>query len=1017
MNPELWKRVRRLLGVAIEQTPDQRRALLDDACAGDAALRREVERLLRAHDAAGTFIQRPAVRLAVTQSEEPATALQASLSKGSIVGRFVIVDVVGSGGMGVVFAAYDPDLDRKVALKLLHPQRFGGKQAQARLLREAQALARLSHPNVITVYEVGSAADEVFIAMEFVEGANLKEWLDQEPRSRSQVLETFLAAGRGLAAAHAAGLVHRDFKPGNVLVGDDGRVVVLDFGLARAVGANAETEEGAIAGEPAGAHETGASPLESPLTATGALMGTPAYMAPEQVAGEAAEAPADQFAFCVALYEALYREQPFIRDDTMTPHSWTVREPSAGTHVPLWLRRVLIRGLRHDPASRFPSMEALLQELGRDPKRQRQIWLAAVAIAAVVAFGVLGWLQASRRQAALCTGAEQRLVGVWDNERRDSVRAAFRTTGAPFAEDAWQRVRSAFDTYAEGWTEMRAEACEATHLRGEQSPDLLDRRMACLDQVLRELDTLAEVMTSADAALVERAVEAAGALTLLSTCADVAALTAPVAPPADEAARVKVQELRARLAAAKAYREAADYDRGLEVATAAAREAQALGYWPLTAEALLRLGSLQAAKVQPDEAAEIFGQALLAAVAGRHDQVAAEAFTWLVKVEGVLKADPEAGHRHAEHAMALVDYLDESEALEATLDDHVGTIWLHRAEYERALERFRDALELRRRALGPEHPTVAETSMLMGHGHLALGDLEHALERFREGVEVAEKALGPAHPVVATNLDSVGLVLRRLGDGEGALPLHQRALEILEAALGPEHNRVATVLTNLGNLYAARGDTAAAMTSFRRAHSILERSLGPDHPNVALALGSIGNVHVDVGAFQEALKVYRQAFAIQEKAYDRDHPWLALMVFNLGETYKNLGQHAIALDHYRRAVDGWEETLDENHPLLALGYTGLAEGLLGAARPADAGAAAERALAIGQHVTLEPRLLGAARFALARALDATDEDPRRAHDLARQAVEDLRTAGPRSARDLAAVEEWLGAREKSGTDR
>lgn len=646
------------------------------------------------------------------------------------------------------------------------------------MLREAQALARLSHPNVITVYEVGSVADEVFITMEFVEGITLKEWLGQEPRSRNEVLETFLATGHGLAAAHAADLVHRDFKPGNALVGDDNRVMVLDFGLARAIGAGTETTEGALIGEAADTLETSLSALDSRLTATGTLMGTPAHMAPEQVTGEAAGAPADQFAFCVALYEALYGERPFDRGSSKRDFAAGVREPSAGSRVPLWLRRVLLRGLPRDPAARYPSMDDLLLELGRDPRRKHRRWLAAAATVAFLVAAILGLCHASRQQALLCTGAEQRLAGVWDDGRREAVRAAFRATGTSFAEDAWQRVQAVFDDYAAGLIAMRTEACEATHLLGEQSPDLLDRRMACRDQGLRELDTLAAVMTTADAALVQRSVEAASALTPLAVCADVAALTAPVAPPRDEATKARSREIRARLAEAKAYREAADYPRGLELAEAAVREARTLGYWPLTAEALLRLGSLQEAEVRPEEAAETFRQTLWAAQSGRHDRVAAEAFIRLVKIEGVLKSDPEASQRWAEHVPALLDYLDESEALKATLDQNLGTIGLHQADYERAEEHYGRTLALRRRALGSLHPAVADAWLLIGHVHLAEGDLEPALEHFRQAVSVAEQALGSAHPKVAENPDSVGLVLHRLGDSEAALPLHQRALGI-----------------------------------------------------------------------------------------------------------------------------------------------------------------------------------------------------------------------------------------------
>ncbi len=197
------------------------------------------------------------------------------------------------------------------------------------------------------------------------------------------------------------------------------------------------------------------------------------------------------------------------------------------------------------------------------------------------------------------------------------------------------------------------------------------------------------------------------------------------------------------------------------------------------------------------------------------------------------------------------------------------------------------------------------------------------------------------------------------------------------------------------------------MESFRRARSIVETSLGPDHPNVALALISIGNVHVADGAFREALEAYRRALAIQEKAYGDRHPWMAFTFFNLGETYANLGEHATGLDYYRRAVAVWEEVYDDDHPLLAEGYAGLAEGLLGAGRAAEARDAAQRALAVGESVPLEPRLMGIARFALARALGAMRADPERALELARQAAEDLRRAGPPGSKRLAAVEEWL----------
>ena len=216
------------------------------------------------------------------------------------IGRYLVIGPLGEGGMGLVFAAYDPQLDRKVAIKLVRPAytESSGGEAQARLVREAQALARLRHPNIVTVYEVGAFRDEVYVAMEFVDGVTLRTWQFEHARSWREIVRVYQAAGRGLAAAHRGGLVHRDFKPDNVLVTREGEPRVLDFGLAFS-----DTIKPAL-----GHH---AAPLDAHLTMTGALVGTPAYMSPEQFNGHGVDARTDVFAFCVALYEALYGVRPY----------------------------------------------------------------------------------------------------------------------------------------------------------------------------------------------------------------------------------------------------------------------------------------------------------------------------------------------------------------------------------------------------------------------------------------------------------------------------------------------------------------------------------------------------------------------------------------------------------------------------------------------------------------------------------------------------------------------------------
>ncbi len=314
------------------------------------------------------------------------------LSRGDRAGRYEVIEVVGAGAMGTVYAAHDPDLDRTLALKVLRPELGRGPKAaelKARLAREARALARISHPNVITVYDTGVIGDQLFVAMELVAGGTLRSWLRDEPRSWREVLDSYLAAGRGLAAAHAAGIIHRDFKPDNVLVGADGRVRVTDFGLSRAGWDDlrpALRGEGSALPVPAPHSRIGNG---SSLTATGALVGTPVYMAPEQLAGGAASARSDLFSFCVALYEGLYGERPFsgstleaLRRSTREP----VPPPPARARVPPWIRRVLLRGLRADLDARYPSMTALLHALSHEPVLMRS-WRAPLGVALA---GVLG---------------------------------------------------------------------------------------------------------------------------------------------------------------------------------------------------------------------------------------------------------------------------------------------------------------------------------------------------------------------------------------------------------------------------------------------------------------------------------------------------------------------------------------------------------------------------------------------------------------------------------------------------
>jgi len=419
-------------------------------------------------NAATMFAVTPAsARLAGQRTTDlGATADPASQDPGSAplptrLGRYHVLERLGSGGMGVVFAAYDPDLDRKVAVKLLRVDR-PGSDSQLRLLREAQALARLSHPNVVQVHDAGTLGDQVFVAMEFVRGHDLRAWLTGPPRPQADILRMFVAAGHGLAAAHDAGLVHRDFKPENVLVGADGRARVADFGLARhgpdvAPDAHSNADD-ADARPPQTA-------LDVSLTATGAVLGTPAYMSPEQHLGQPADARSDQFAFCVALWEALYDQRPFVGDTYVELRTsvlaGTLVPPPAGTRVPRRLGELLRRGLATEPGQRHASMHALLEALVRDPARARRRWLAGAVLSTMAlgtAFAFADWRASA---ANVCSGGADELASTWNDERRAALSSPSRPPRTPTWPPSRQRASIATPPNGSPRTATRASTITA----------------------------------------------------------------------------------------------------------------------------------------------------------------------------------------------------------------------------------------------------------------------------------------------------------------------------------------------------------------------------------------------------------------------------------------------------------------------------------------------------------------------------------------------------------------------------
>jgi formylglycine-generating enzyme required for sulfatase activity/tRNA A-37 threonylcarbamoyl transferase component Bud32 len=419
------------------------------------------------------------------------------LTKGTVVGRYLVLDRLGTGAMGVVYAAYDQELDRKIAIKILRPQaRHGGKDDKGnrheRLIREAKAIAKLSHPNVVGIFDVGVHEGQVFLAMEYLGGGTLRDWLAARKRSWREIVRMFIEVGQGLAAAHAEGLVHRDFKPDNVLLDKQGKPKVVDFGLVRQTstafdGPAPEPAED-VAGERAPETALAAMPAAfGTLTRTGALTGTPAYMAPEQFRGKPVDTRTDQFAFCVALYEALYGERPFAGETVMVlagaVTAERIREPPKSSDVPPWVRRCVHRGLRADPSGRFPGFEALLATLKTDPVvrlRRRVTITVAVVAAATIVFGLQR--RAERRRSEFeqriavrlaegnkALGEAEALRGRVHDLRKQAF-ALFDGDDHERGERVWTTARAvsaSFDAALDSAQRAFAAALERDHSRGE----------------------------------------------------------------------------------------------------------------------------------------------------------------------------------------------------------------------------------------------------------------------------------------------------------------------------------------------------------------------------------------------------------------------------------------------------------------------------------------------------------------------------------------------------------------------
>ncbi|WP_428262659.1 protein kinase domain-containing protein [Haliangium sp.] len=789
------------------------------------------------------------------------------------VGRFVILRELGRGGMGVAYLAYDEQLERKLAVKLVRARAdadAGAVQtAQERLLREARTMARLVHPNIVTVHEVGKYGPQVYMAMEFVRGQTLDRWRDAKIRDWREVVAVFRQAGAGLMAAHGAGLVHRDFKPTNVIVGDDGRVRVLDFGLVRAIEGTAGLDETYITEAAARASSTRLTSVEdSALTRSGAVVGTPGYVAPEQIASNMVDEAADQFAFCVTLYESLYGHRPFAGKDNDALRrailAGRVREPSKDSKVPGWLRAVVLRGLRAEPEERWPSMEALLEALARDPARRRRRIAAGVGAAAVVSAALVLSMTVGRsgddRGGVICSGAEEQVAEVWNPPRRYRVQGALMATGVPYAGSTWQHVERIIDRYTAAWVEAHRDACEATAVRREQSDEIMDRRMACLETRRRALDALLGAIAEVDAEGINRVAGAVSQLPHVESCADTRFLQSGLAPPEDPLVAEIVTALRVRLARAREQDKLGAYERAaaqLEELVAAARS---LDYEPLVAEIDAVRGRVSLHLGDYEVAHDLLEEAYFTARASFHDEVAIEAATLLVGVAGNVLARIDEAQRWARHAQAEITRAGSDEQ-HVRLLNNLGAVRQREGKYAESAEYFEQSLALALRLWGEANYVPATVTYNLGYSFLLQGRYEEAEQRLQRALAVWEQILGPEHPNVADALQVLGQISMERADLDQAEVYLRRSLSMQQQLLGEGHIRVSSIHLSLGELYERAGTPARAAEHCRRALEIREQVLGAPHFQVAEALEGMARAQLALGADDEALALARRAMA------------------------------------------------------------------------------------------------------------------------------------------------------------
>ncbi|MEM6989748.1 MAG: tetratricopeptide repeat protein [Myxococcota bacterium] len=767
-----------------------------------------------------------------------------------VLGRYRVERVLAAGGMGRLLLAHDPDLARPVALKLIHPSHSRSPEARQRIVIEARAMARLSHPNVAQVYEVGEAEGQLFVSMEYIEGQDLRAWLADGPQPWREVLATFREAGAGLAAAHDKAITHRDFKPDNVMLHNDGRPRVIDFGLAHGHDAEPAALSSAAESEP---------DLQSRLTQTGVRVGTPAYMAPEQWDGSRVDARTDQYAFCVSLFEALTGERPFSgkneaylrraqQEGTLAPWS---------TAAPRWILRALRRGLQTDPARRWPSMSALLAAL--DPSRRRQRW-TLVGVGVLVAASASAGLAVPSEDP--CADAGAGVEQDWGEPQRSAVAQAATIAAPEWGTASAEALALRLDEHVTHFRAAARAVCAATQA---EVPTDVTAADACLVRARDRLVGAIDEAVEGDPALWVSAVARAELLADPRGCLEARPAAAAAAEHADDqilAVERSLGEMSVR-AGAGSYADALQRGHAAAEATAFATGSDSRRI----ARAGWTIGRLHLADGEPKPAERHFRRALGAARAAADPGLAAAITVELVYAVARDRERASEAADLADEATGMLAGLGDPPLLGARLDSHRASALAHArdGDHERAVTLHERALAATKDTLGPAHP---QTIAVLGNLGAALnyaGRPADAEARLSEAVAAAQKSWGPTHPRTATLLGTLGLSRLRQGDAPGATIHLRRALEIRVASLGTEHAQVDDARYNLATALRRQQEHAEALVLLEPGLLHNRERLGPDDARLGPWWVAVGESALAVGALPRAREALRGALRVFER--------------------------------------------------------------------------------------------------------------------------------------------------------